>query len=82
MGTPRTGQLRRLEFIACPIHTSPAPVDDALVAIQEGTVLSGYLPGRQLKLVLAWAELHTDELMQNWELARANEPLCSIEGLR
>lgn len=56
--------------------------DVATVDIREGVVISGFLPRRQLKLVLAWAEIHTDELMQNWELARANQPLRSIEGLR
>ncbi len=54
----------------------------AVVDILEGTVMSGYLPRRQLKLVLAWAELHRDELMDNWELAKEGKPLRSIEGLR
>ena len=40
----------------------------ALVDIQEGCVIRGALPARQLKLILAWCELHRDELMQNWEL--------------
>jgi hypothetical protein len=51
------------------------------VDIRRGTVTAGYLPRRQLRLVLAWAELHGDELMQNWELARAALPLRSIQGL-
>ena len=49
--------------------------------IRRGIVIAGYLPRRQLRLVLAWAELHADELMQNWELARAAQPLRSIQGL-
>ena len=53
----------------------------AKVDIRRGTVATGYLPRRQLRLVLAWAELHGDELMQNWELARAGQPLRSIQGL-
>lgn len=53
----------------------------ALVDIQECCVIHGSLPNRQLKYVLAWAELHRDELMQNWELARGNEPLNSISPL-
>ena len=53
-----------------------------IVDIQEGVAISGYLPRRQLMLVLAWAELHKDELMQDWELARDGKPLHSIEGLR
>ena len=37
---------------------------------------------RELRLVLAWAELHTDELAENWRRARAGEKLCPIEPLR
>jgi hypothetical protein len=37
---------------------------------------------RQLRLVLAWAELHQDELEENWRRARAGETLNEIEPLR
>jgi Domain of unknown function (DUF4160) len=40
------------------------------------------LPRRQLRFVLAWAELHQDELRQNWRRARAGETLQSIEPLQ
>ena len=53
----------------------------AIVDIEKGCVIGGSLPGRQLKLVLAWAELHKDELMQNWELAASNEALRAIDPL-
>lgn len=43
--------------------------------------MSGSLPGRQLKFVLAWAELHQDELMQNWQLAAEDKPLNLISPL-
>ena len=53
----------------------------ALVAIEESCVIRGSLPNRQLKYVLAWAEFHKDELMQNWELAKEGKPLNPIEPL-
>lgn len=53
----------------------------ALIDIQRGCVIRGGLPDRQLKFVLAWSELHKDELMQNWELAKAAQPLCKIAPL-
>lgn len=53
----------------------------ALVDIQGGYVIGGALPSRQLKYVLAWAEMHQDELMQNWELVCAAEPLKRIAPL-
>lgn len=53
----------------------------ALVDIENGCVIRGFLPNRQLKLVLAWSELHRDELMQNWELAVDGEELVRIDPL-
>ena len=52
-----------------------------ILVIQEGYVIRGALPSRQLKFVLAWAEIHQDELMQNWELARMAQPLNRIAPL-
>jgi hypothetical protein len=37
---------------------------------------------RQLRLVLAWAELHQAELLENWRLARAGETLQEIDPLQ
>lgn len=53
----------------------------ALVDIQGGYVIRGSLPSRQLKLILAWCELHRDELMQNWELSEDAKPLNHIAPL-
>ena len=52
-----------------------------LVDIQRGCVIRGSLPARQLKLVLAWDELHRDELMQNWELAKDGRALNAVAPL-
>jgi hypothetical protein len=56
--------------------------NEATIDIQNGLVLEGYLPRRQLRVVLAWTELRRDQLMQDWELARDGQPLRSIEGLQ
>jgi len=53
----------------------------ATVLIQESRIDKGYIPNRQLKLVLAWCEIHRDELMQNWELSRQDKPLNLINPL-
>jgi ABC-type lipoprotein export system ATPase subunit len=45
-------------------------------------LLVGDLPRREMRLVLAWAELHASDLMSNWQRARAGEMLQSIEPLR
>lgn len=43
------------------------------VRIDTVEVIESSLARRQLRLVLAWAELHQDELLENWRLARAGE---------
>jgi hypothetical protein len=47
----------------------------------DGTVLGGNLPPRALRFVREWTALHQDELMSNWERARAEEPLEQIAPL-
>ena len=54
----------------------------AMIDILSCRVIKSVLPKRQLKLVLAWAELHKDDLMQNWELARNGESLVTIAPLK
>ena len=45
----------------------------ALIDIQQQCAMRGYLPGKQLKLVLAWCVMHEEELMENWRLVRAGQ---------
>lgn len=54
----------------------------AKVRIDTLEVIDSDLGRRQLRFVLAWAELHRDELMENWKRARAGETLQPIEPLR
>ncbi len=56
--------------------------EKAVTSIPEGLVLEGRLRSSKLKLVLAWVEIHQDELMANWELAISGEQIFKIEPLR
>ena len=47
-----------------------------------GNLLEGDMPSKQQKLIAAWAEIHHDELVANWELASSKEALFKIEPLR
>ncbi|MBQ7597658.1 MAG: DUF4160 domain-containing protein [Clostridia bacterium] len=47
-----------------------------------GDIKEGDMPMKQRKLIGAWAEIHQDELLANWELAMSEEPLFKIEPLR
>ena len=42
----------------------------------------GELPPRQTRLVVAWLELHREELMADWHLASQGELPFQIEPLR
>ena len=44
--------------------------------------LAGSLPKRQHRLLIAWIELHRDELQENWHRAANQEPLNKILPLR
>ncbi|MCB9026897.1 MAG: DUF4160 domain-containing protein [Bdellovibrionaceae bacterium] len=37
---------------------------------------------KQLKLILAWCEIHKKELIQNWNSARENGEINKIEPLK
>jgi hypothetical protein len=61
----------------------------AKVQIDTLEVLDSNLPRRELRLVLAWAEMHSAELAvhfaelaENWSLAREGGTLKEIEPLR
>lgn len=54
----------------------------AKVRIDSLEVIENNLPRRQLRFVLAWAELHQGELEENWRLAREGGTIKSIEPLR
>jgi len=56
--------------------------DRATVDSRTGEITSGSLPLKQTKLVVAWAALHQDELLADWELAMAGEEPFKIAPLQ
>jgi hypothetical protein len=68
-------------------HTPPhfharAAGRSAKIRIDKLEPISGDLRQRELRLVLAWAEMHAEELRFNWRRARAGTKLHAIESLR
>jgi Domain of unknown function (DUF4160) len=53
---------------------------EIIVEIKTG-VVEGKFPKRALGAVLEWADLHHADLLVDWDLARLEEPLNSIEPL-
>ena len=55
---------------------------EVLISIEEIEVLEGTMPSKQLKMLLGWAALRQEELRENWELAKKQQELFSIEPLK
>ncbi len=53
-----------------------------LVNINKCEIYEGQFPKKEERLVLAWAELHKDELLADWELASHGESPFKIEPLK
>jgi hypothetical protein len=56
--------------------------EDAVISIIDGQLLEGTLKINKMKLVLAWIEIHNDELMADWELAVKGEAIFKIDPLK
>ena len=54
----------------------------AVFSILDGEMLAGDFPPKKLKLVLAWIEIHNEDLLANWELAVNGKTVFTIEPLR
>ena len=54
----------------------------ASIAIDDGRILAGDFPSKQLKLVRAWIEIHQDALFADWELAVSGETPFRIPPLQ
>ncbi len=50
------------------------------VEVETGRI-HGQFPPRALKLVIEWRDLHKAELLENWALAKAGQPLTPIAPL-
>jgi hypothetical protein len=56
--------------------------DEVVVSIPDGDVLEGHLPPAKLRLLLAWVEIHRDELVADWDLAVNGQQPFKIDPLR
>jgi hypothetical protein len=54
---------------------------EVLIDINTFAVFAGHLSPRALGLVIEWATLHQDELIDNWDKAQGQQPLSKIEPL-
>ena len=54
----------------------------AVINILSMEIMEGEIPVRQLRLVLAWMEIHQEELLANWTLCQNGEKPFAIEFLK
>lgn len=55
---------------------------DEVVVSLEGDVLEGSIPKNKMKLLLAWIEIHKDDLEANWKILSEGNQFFKIEPLR
>jgi len=56
--------------------------DEIIISIEDGKILEGKFPANKLKLLLAWMEIHSEELIADWDLAVSGQAPYKIEPLR
>ena len=55
---------------------------EILIRITDLSIYSGSLPSRAFGLVMEWASLHQNELMENWVLLKEEMNIKKIEPLK
>ncbi len=55
--------------------------DVAVYSIPDGDLLCGTLPPSKHKIVIAWIEIHKDDLLADWALAVEGKKIFLIKGL-
>ena len=48
----------------------------------DGEIIEGEIPKNKLKLLVAWMEIHKDDLEANWKILQEGEQYYKIEPLR
>lgn len=64
-----------------PPHFHAEYGDHEITVEIESGIVAGEFPKRALRAVLDWYDLHRDELLEDWQLARQEQPLNRIEPL-
>ncbi len=54
---------------------------EAVISL-DGELLSGELPAKKMKLVMAWLEIHNEDLIANWKLLSDGKEYFKIDPLR
>lgn len=55
---------------------------EEVVVSLDGEIIEGEIPNKKLKLVLAWIEIHKEDLEANWKLLSQGREYFKIDPLR
>jgi hypothetical protein len=55
---------------------------EAVYSIPDGKLLEGSLPNNKEKLLLAWIEIHKEDLLADWHLASEGQQIFKIDPLK
>jgi hypothetical protein len=64
-----------------PPHFHARYQDQEITLELQTGIVQGKMSRRALRMVFEWSEKHQDELLRNWEHARAREPFEAIPPL-
>ena len=63
-------------------HLHAAFGGQEVVVDLSGNIIEGEIPKGKMKLLLAWMEIHREELEANWKLLCGGEPAYKIDPLK
>ena len=52
-----------------------------MYSIIDGDLLAGKMPPNKQKIIVAWIEIHNEDLLADWELAKKGKMPFKIKGL-
>ena len=55
--------------------------DDAVLSL-DGEMIEGSVPAKQHKLIVAWMEIHHEDLLANWSLLQEGQEFFRIAPLQ
>lgn len=65
-----------------PPHFHARYQDFSAVFDFDGNLIKGKFPDKQTKYIVAWADIHHDELVANWQLSTDSKQVYKIDPLR
>ena len=65
-----------------PPHFHARYQDSEAIFNMDGELIKGKMPAKKCDLIKAWAIIHKEDLLANWELAIAEQPLFKIDPLK